>query len=152
MEEKKKVRVTIGGISYSLITDETAEYTHEIAEEIDTHMKELMGSNPFISSNQAAVLLAIEYIDKAKKAEQLVETYRSQIKDYLKDTSEMQTERDFYKRELDRLRTEEKAKSDQINFFTQPEEKVEVKAEVKVEKKAEEAEEAPVAPKNDDAE
>lgn len=162
MAEKKKVRVTIGGINYSLITDETAEYTHQIAEEIDTHMKELMGSNPFISSNQAAVLLAIEYIDKAKKAEQLVETYRSQIKDYLKDTSEMQTERDFYKRELDRLRTEEKAKSDQINFFTQVEEKPEVKTTVKAEVKAEEAKkeveevkeaEAPaVETKTDDAE
>ena len=123
MAEKQKVRVTIGGITYSLLTDETAEYTYEIAGEIDTQMKEILGGNPFVSSNQAAVLLAIDYADKSKKAEQLVETYRSQIKDYLKDTSEMQAERDFYKRELDRLRTEMKSGADQINFFAQETEK-----------------------------
>ncbi len=115
--EKNKVRVTIAGVSYSLITDETAEYTNEIAAEIDAKMKELQGANPFMSSNQAAVLVAIEFADKAKKTEQVAEGYRSQIKDYLKDASEAQTERDFYKRELDRMRTEATAKSDQINLF-----------------------------------
>lgn len=116
--EKNKVRVTIAGVSYSLITDESAEYTNEIAAEIDEKMRELQGANPFMSTNQAAVLVAIEFADKAKKAEQFAESYRSQIKDYLKDASEAQTERDFYKRELDRVRTEAKAKSDQINLFS----------------------------------
>lgn len=115
--EKNKVRVTIAGVSYSLITDETAEYTNEIAAEIDEKMRELQGANPFMSTNQAAVLVAIEFADKAKKAEQFAEGYRSQIKDYLKDASEAQTERDFYKRELDRVRTEAKSKADQINLF-----------------------------------
>ena len=122
MADKQKVRVTIGGISYSLVTDESAEYTQNIAADIDARMKEIMGSNPFISSNQAAVLLAIEYADKVKKTEKMVDTYRSQIKDYLKDASEAQTERDFYKRELDRAKTEakQKGKADQINLFTEP--------------------------------
>ncbi len=115
--DRNKVRVTIAGVTYSLITDETAEYTNEIAAEIDAKMKELQGANPFMSTNQAAVLVAIEFADKAKKAEQVSEGYRTQIKDYLKDASEAQTERDFYKRELDRVRTEAKAKSNQINLF-----------------------------------
>lgn len=116
--ERNKVRVTIAGVNYSLITDETAEYTNEIAAEIDSKMKELQGANPFMSANQAAVLVAIEFADKARKSEQTVEGYRAQIKDYLKDASEAQTERDFYKRELDRVRTEAKAKSNQMNLFT----------------------------------
>ena len=33
--ERNKVKVTIAGVNYSLITDETAEYTNEIATEID---------------------------------------------------------------------------------------------------------------------
>lgn len=115
--EKNKVRVNIAGVDYSLLTDESAEYTNEIAAEIDGKMKELRSANPFMSANQAAVLVAIEFADQAKKTEQAVEEYRSQIKDYLKDASEAQTERDFYKRELDRMRTEAKAKSDQINLF-----------------------------------
>lgn len=120
--EKNKVRVNIAGVTYSLITDETAEYTNELAAEIDEKMKEMQGANPFMSTNQAAVLVAIEFADKAKKAEAAAEGYRDQIKDYLKDASEAQTERDFYKREIDRIRTEAKAKSAQINLFSQNEE------------------------------
>ena len=81
--ERNKVRVTIAGVNYSLITDETAEYTNEIAAEIDSKMKELQGANPFMSANQAAVLVAIEFADKARKSEQTAEGYRAQIKDYL---------------------------------------------------------------------
>lgn len=117
--EKNKVRVTIAGITYSLLTDETAEYTTELATEVDAKLAEMQGANPFMSTNQAAVLLAIEFADKAKKADQTAEGYREQIKDYLKDASEAQTERDFYKRELDRVRTEAKAKANQINLFSQ---------------------------------
>lgn len=120
--EKNKVRVNIAGVTYSLITDETAEYANELAAEIDEKMKEMQGANPFMSTNQATVLVAIEFADKAKKAEAAAEGYRDQIKDYLKDASEAQTERDFYKREIDRIRTEAKAKSAQINLFSQNEE------------------------------
>ena len=82
----------------------------------------MQGANPFMTTNQATVLVAIEFADKAKKAEAAAEGYRDQIKDYLKDASEAQTERDFYKREIDRIRTEAKAKSAQINLFSQNEE------------------------------
>ena len=37
--EKNKVRVNIAGVTYSLITDETAEYTNELAAEIDEKKK-----------------------------------------------------------------------------------------------------------------
>lgn len=74
-----------------------------------------------MSTNQAAVLLAIDFADQAKKAELAADGYRAQIKDYLKDASDAQTERDFYKRELDRMRTEAKAKANQINLFAQDE-------------------------------
>ncbi len=119
--EMNKVKVSIAGVTYALRTDETAEYTNTLAAEINEKMQELQAANPFMSTNQAAVLTALEFADKAKKAEQTAEGYRAQIKDYLKDASEAQTERDFYKRELDRVRTEAKAKSNQINLFTQQE-------------------------------
>ena len=86
--EKKKVKVTIAGATYSLLTDETAAYTNELATDIDEKIKEIQSANPFITANQAAILVAIELADQVKKTEQIVESYRSQIKDYLKDTSE----------------------------------------------------------------
>ena len=84
--EKNKVKVTIAGVDYALTTEETPEYTTMLAAEIDEKMKELRAANPFISTNQAAVL--------------------------------SKSERDFYKREIDRLKTEQKAGAAQINLFS----------------------------------
>ena len=54
----------------------------------------------------------------AKKAEQSADNLRAQIKDYLEDASQSKSERDFYKREIDRLKTEQKAGAAQINLFS----------------------------------
>ena len=103
--EKNKVKVTIAGVDYALTTEETPEYTTMLAAEIDEKMKELRAVNPFISTNQAAVLIALDYANSAKKAEQSADNLRAQIKDYLEDASQSKSERDFYKREIDRLKT-----------------------------------------------
>ena len=106
--EKNKVKVTIAGVDYALTTEETPEYTTMLAAEIDEKMKEL----------QAAVLIALDYANSAKKAEQSADNLRAQIKDYLEDASQSKSERDFYKREIDRLKTEQKAGAAQINLFS----------------------------------
>lgn len=115
---KNKVKVTIAGVDYALTTEETPEYTTMLAAEIDEKMKELRAVNPFISTNQAAVLIALDYANSAKKAEQSADNLRAQIKDYLEDASQSKSERDFYKREIDRLKTEQKAGAAQINLFS----------------------------------
>ena len=114
--EKNKVKVTIAGVDYALTTEETPEYTTMLAAEIDEKMKELRAVNPFIST--AAVLIALDYANSAKKAEQSADNLRAQIKDYLEDASQSKSERDFYKREIDRLKTEQKAGAAQINLFS----------------------------------
>lgn len=38
-----------------------------LAAEIDEKMKELRAANPFISTNQAAVLIALDYANSAKR-------------------------------------------------------------------------------------
>ena len=64
------------------------------------------------------VLIALDYANSAKKAEQSADNLRAQIKDYLEDASQSKSERDFYKREIDRLKTEQKAGAAQINLFS----------------------------------
>lgn len=121
--EKNKVKVTIAGIDYALSTEESPEYTTVLATEIDERLKEIRAANPFISTNQAAVLIALQYANTSKKAEQSADNLRAQIKDYLEDASQAKSERDFYKREIDRMKAEQKAKSAQINLFAQDENK-----------------------------
>lgn len=65
------------------------------------------------------MLIALEYGCNCKKAEKKTEELRADMKNYLEDTAKAQSERDFYKREIDRMKADAKAKSNQINLFSE---------------------------------
>lgn len=117
MENMNKVKLTIRGSNYVINTDESVEYTEELGRRIDERMNEIMKGSFFITATQAAILVALEMADELTKSEKNVENFRSQIKDYLEDAAKAKTERDYYKRELERYKTEAKFKNDQINLF-----------------------------------
>lgn len=117
MENMNKVKLTIRGSNYVINTDESVEYTEELGRRIDERMNEIMKGSFFITATQAAVLVALEMADELYKSEKNVENFRSQIKDYLEDSAKAKSERDYYKRELERYKTEAKFKNDQINLF-----------------------------------
>ena len=104
-------------MNYHITTDESAEYTEALANEIQEKMSSILQHGFLLNSTQAAVLTALEYADKLKKAEDEVATLRGQMKDYLEDSAKAKSERDYYKRELERYKTEAKFKNDQINLF-----------------------------------
>lgn len=117
MENMNKVKLTIHGSNYVINTDESVEYTEQLGKRIDERMNAIMKSSFFITATQAAILVALEMADELTKSEKAVENFRSQIKDYLEDAAKAKTERDYYKRELERYKTEAKFKNDQINLF-----------------------------------
>lgn len=117
MENMNKVKLTIRGSNYVINTDESVEYTEELGRRIDERMNEIMKGSFFITATQAAILVALEMADELTKSEKNVENFRSQIKDYLEDAAKAKSERDYYKRELERIKTEAKFKNDQINLF-----------------------------------
>lgn len=117
MENMNKVKLTIHGSNYVINTDESVEYTEELGRKIDARMNEIMKGSFFITATQAAILVALEMADELTKSEKNVENFRSQIKDYLEDAAKAKSERDYYKRELERYKTEAKFKNDQINLF-----------------------------------
>ncbi len=117
MENMNKVKLTIHGSNYVINTDESVEYTEQLGKRIDERMNAIMKSSFFITATQAAILVALEMADELTKSEKNVDNFRSQIKDYLEDAAKAKTERDYYKRELERYKTEAKFKNDQINLF-----------------------------------
>ena len=117
MENMNKVKLTIRGSNYVINTDESVEYTEELGRRIDERMNEIMNDSFFVTATQAAILVALEMADELTKSEKNVENFRSQIKDYLEDAAKAKSERDYYKRELERYKTEAKFKNDQINLF-----------------------------------
>lgn len=117
MDNMNKVKLTIRGSNYVINTDESVEYTEELGRRIDERMNEIMKGSFFVTATQAAILVALEMADELTKSEKNVENFRSQIKDYLEDAAKAKSERDYYKRELERYKTEAKFKNDQINLF-----------------------------------
>lgn len=128
--DMNKVKLNIRGVTYFINTDESVEYTQELGERIDKRMEEILKGGSFVTMTQAAVLVALEFADELSKSEKNVENFRSQIKDYLEDSAKAKSERDYYKRELDRIKTEAKFKNDQLDLFAKNE-PVKVKAQVK---------------------
>ena len=112
-----RVKLEIRGITFFVNTDESAEYTEELAREIDERLAGILKGGSFISMTQAAVLVALEKADAAYKSNQEIESLKIQVKEYLEESAKAKSERDYYKRELERIKTEAKFKNDQINLF-----------------------------------
>ena len=113
----QSVKVNIAGIEYAIKTDESAEYTKQIADEINEKINEVKKSNPNISTMQIAILIAMQYCFESKDAQKKTEEIRGEIKSYLEDAANAQSERDFYKREIERMKAEAKSRTNQINLF-----------------------------------
>jgi cell division protein ZapA len=111
------VRVNIAGVEYALKTDESVELTQQLAKEINQKINEVKAENAYVSTNQIAILIALEYGCNCKKAEENTEKLRAEMKNYLEDAASAQSERDFYKRELERLKEDAKARDSQTSLF-----------------------------------
>ena len=105
--ERHTLRLQIAGEEYPVITEEDAKYMEALAHDIDMKMATIL-KNGRLSTTQAAVLVALEYADLAKKKGSSSDNLRSQLKEYLEDAAQAKSERDFYKRELDRKNAEKK--------------------------------------------
>jgi len=98
--------VRIGGFDLSLYSSETAEYTNKIANEVDRRVKEITSVNPSISLTNASLLVAMDLADELLKLETGTDNMRSQLKDYLDDTTKAIAERDEARRMAERLKDE----------------------------------------------
>lgn len=103
---KNRVRLSIGGSEYPIITEDDVKYVSELGQELDEALKNTIAENGSISTTQAAVLLALEYADKYKKAVASSDNLRSQIKDYLDDASSAKNKADFSRHEAETAKRE----------------------------------------------
>ncbi len=99
-----KVKVTIGGSEYSLVTDDDVEYIEELAKVADRKFQKFMSASPSLSQTQCAVLVALDFADEGKKATKTADKLRSQIKDYLDDASNAKSKADWARHELEEVK------------------------------------------------
>ncbi len=101
--EKKIHKLNIAGVEYRISSEESAEYMQSLAHELDVKISAILKGNN-ISTTQAAILVALQYADDAAKNGGNADNLRSQLKGYLEDAAQAKSERDFYKRELERIK------------------------------------------------
>ncbi len=101
--EKKVHSLKIAGEEYRIVSDESAEYMQELAHDLDIKISNITKSSR-VSTTQAAVLVALQYADTATKNSGNADTLRAQLKSYLEDAAQAKSERDFYKRELEKAK------------------------------------------------
>lgn len=103
---KNKVKLTICGSDYYIVTDDDVKYTMELGNALDERLSKLLRENPRLSATQGAVFTALEYADIAAKATQTAEHLRSQIQEYLEDAARARTDAEISKREAERTSKE----------------------------------------------
>lgn len=105
-EQSTRVRLNICGSEYSVITDDSEEYIISVGQEVDKRIKTTMNDNPRLSLTMAAILSALSYCDECRKANESADNLRTQIKDYLEDSSKARLEADDARKEAERLKRE----------------------------------------------
>lgn len=103
---KNRVKLTIGGAEYAIITEDDISYVNELGAELNEALERTMKENPRISTTQAAVLVALQYADEFKKANISSDNLRSQIKDYLDDAASAKSKADWARHEAENAKRE----------------------------------------------
>ncbi len=112
---KNRVQVKIGGATYTIVSEDDAQYVEALAEEINNEIRSVCNSNPSLSITQAAVLVALDQCDACKKASASADNLRVQIKDYLEESARAKMEVEVARHEVERLNREISNLRDKLN-------------------------------------
>ena len=102
--EKIKVKINIAGSEFTILSQDSENYTLEIAQEVDAKITEIRKANHNISITAAVMLAALNFCDGLKKSEINSDNFRKQIKEYLTEAAEKEKETDDLKKENERLK------------------------------------------------
>lgn len=83
-----KVKVKIYNREYSLQTDETPEYTINLAKKLDAEIADMLENRTAASVVDASLLVALSAFDECQKLNDNIDNIRTQIKEYVDDASE----------------------------------------------------------------
>ncbi|MDU7338081.1 MAG: cell division protein ZapA [Clostridium sp.] len=103
---KIKVRLNICGTECTLTSEDNETYVLALGDEVEKSIQSIMARNDRVSLTLAAIITALSFCDESKKATAAADNLRSQIKDYLEDSSRSRLEADEARREIERMKQE----------------------------------------------
>jgi len=78
-ENSKKISVSIGGISYQLVSQENEAYTREIARKADEAIRQIVQQHPSLSTMQAIILAIVNTFDALTKQNDYLEETKAEL-------------------------------------------------------------------------
>lgn len=99
----RNVRITVGGIGYSISSDEDEAYIKELATDLERDMNVISQKSPFLSATMVAVMAALQSKDTANKIKAENDELRLQIKRLLEESAKAKMNADIAERKLSEL-------------------------------------------------
>ena len=115
---KNRVRLTICGTECAIASEDSENYIRSIGDEVEKAIQEITDKNSRVSLTMAAIIAALGFCDESHRASAAADNLRSQIKDYLEDSSRARLETEESRREVERLKKEIQSLRAKLNAET----------------------------------
>ena len=102
--EKNRVTVLVAGQKLTILSEDPENYVIDLAAKIDARITALTMKN--MTREKAAVLTALDFADDMEKDKKAQAEIKEQIKDYIREISELSAECESLKAQADKLREE----------------------------------------------
>jgi len=104
--EKRKVNIRIQGKDYVIVSADSEEYIRQVAFLVEKKAGEVAMAAPQLSTAMNAVLVALNLADDYIKSEKSRDNLRTQVADYLEETTGLNSENEELKAEVAMLKEE----------------------------------------------
>ncbi len=101
---ENRVKVRIIGREYTLVTENSPEYTVALAEKLDAQMNSMLAVRNNLSGIDVAILSALDAMDEAQKASDNEDSMRYQLGEYVATANRSKQSYDTAKREIAQLK------------------------------------------------
>ena len=105
-----KIRLKIGGIAYSVTSEDDEAYIISLGAELEKKMNSVRAKSPFLSTTMAAVMTALEAMDESKRVQNENERLRLENKRLLEESAMARLDADITRRMLVKFTGEEEEK------------------------------------------
>lgn len=99
------VKVMICGKEYKLKTSESPNYVFSLARALESKINEIINSSSSSSPYGASIMVALSLLDDLNKANQKLESIRTQTKEYVDEAGKTRVERDSAQKEIEVLKS-----------------------------------------------
>lgn len=101
-----RLKATICGTTYTLVSDDSLSYMRDLVAQVDAQMSEIVTNDSRMSTTMAAVLTALQNADTATKETRAAEELRLQLKRVVDECEHLKDQLASARAEVDRLSKE----------------------------------------------